>query len=216
MKLIKSIQKTSVSSSRKYFLLYLSISVCLLFSFLRRQLDLEEKRLVKLDNGKVFIPYFFVCSFYWRTRQQIISIWKDLLIGHNIRWQDWELFNWNYIVFRFSLYSFFEYMTVYYVYSSKEPKSTSPKIWRSNPVISRSILQGHLFLNAGNLTSTSNFSSLVFDKFLSIPESMSTGFGLILRFTSFRLELNYCIPLKSNLWDSVKPGFQIGIGMHFM
>jgi outer membrane protein assembly factor BamA len=66
------------------------------------------------------------------------------------------------------------------------------------------------------LTSTSNFSSLVFDKFLSIPESMSTGFGLILRFTSFRLELNYCIPLKSNLWDSVKPGFQIGIGMHFM
>lgn len=84
------------------------------------------------------------------------------------------------------------------------------------PVIPRSILQGHLFANAGNLVSVASLSSMAREKFPNFLGSIGVGCGVILRFTSFRLELNYCIPMQSKDTDLTKAGFQFGIGMNFM
>lgn len=79
------------------------------------------------------------------------------------------------------------------------------------PILPRSIFQGHFFANAGNLVSHSTRSLDILSNF-----SIAAGCGLIVRFTSFRLELNYCVPVRARDSDYVKPGFQFGIGLHFM
>ena len=81
------------------------------------------------------------------------------------------------------------------------------------PLLPRSLFQGHLFANAGDLMSS---ASLSLDKLSLSNFGIGAGCGLILRFTSFRLELNYCIPVRAKDSDYAKPGFQFGIGMHFM
>ncbi len=83
-------------------------------------------------------------------------------------------------------------------------------------MISRSVLQGHVFANAGELVSVKSFSTLGREKLPDFLGSVGVGCGVVLRFTSFRLELNYCIPVKSKDTDLAKAGFQFGIGMHFM
>ncbi len=81
------------------------------------------------------------------------------------------------------------------------------------PILPKSIVRGHTFLNGGALLP--QFDSLItFDPLKEL--SLSAGAGLIVRFTSFRLELNYCIPLQMTITDLCKPGFQFGIGMHFL
>jgi outer membrane protein insertion porin family len=84
------------------------------------------------------------------------------------------------------------------------------------PLLSKSFFRGHLFINGGSLVplETKNFLKSKID-FLT-NHSIAIGVGLVARFTSFRLELNYCIPVRATVTDSLKPGFQLGIGMHFM
>ena len=54
------------------------------------------------------MPYFFVCSFL--LSETIITeyskFWTRLLIQKDFWWQDWEIFNRNYIAFRLSLYAY--------------------------------------------------------------------------------------------------------------
>ena len=50
--------------------------------------DLESRGLVKLVNGKIVIPYFFVCVFLSSSKVTVFSkFWKDLLIaeGNDLR-----------------------------------------------------------------------------------------------------------------------------------
>ena len=73
-------------------------------------LDLEEKGLIKLENGIIRMPYFFVCSVLEATNYS--KFWIDLLIGEgtDFWWQDWEVFN--HIAFRLSLFAYLNVPTV--------------------------------------------------------------------------------------------------------
>jgi hypothetical protein len=69
--------------------------------------DLEETGLIKLENGKVKISYFFVCCFLSKSKITPVSLfWRDLLIERDFWWQDWEVFNRDYIAFRLSLFAY--------------------------------------------------------------------------------------------------------------
>ena len=46
--------------------------------------------------------------------------------------------------------------------------------------------------------------------------SISTGFGILVRFSGIRLEVNYCFPIALNHSDKFKHGIQFGLGMNFM
>ncbi|KAJ3250372.1 hypothetical protein HK103_003625 [Boothiomyces macroporosus] len=76
--------------------------------------DLEEKGIVKIENGKVKIPYFFLsCSIMVQGgRMQYSRFWSELLVGEDMWWQSWEKFNWNYVAFRLSLYAHLNVQTV--------------------------------------------------------------------------------------------------------
>jgi hypothetical protein len=76
--------------------------------------DLEEKGLIKLVDDKVRIPYFFVNAFLSKIYLNAFSkFWSDvLLIQKDFWWQDWEIFNWNYVAFRLSLYAYLKVPTV--------------------------------------------------------------------------------------------------------
>jgi outer membrane protein insertion porin family len=84
------------------------------------------------------------------------------------------------------------------------------------PYLPIDYIRGHLFFNSGSLVpiDSDNLAQNKFD-FFKNPSS-SIGFGIIARFTSFRFEANYCIPVRSTITDSLKPGVQFGVGMHFM
>jgi hypothetical protein len=81
-------------------------------------LNLEELGLVKIieqSNGDthVRIPYIFVCCFLLKsTTTHYTKFWKDVLLNQDFWWQDWEVFNRNYLAFRLSLYSYLGYSTV--------------------------------------------------------------------------------------------------------
>ena len=75
--------------------------------------DLEEKGLIKLDNEIIRIPYFFVSSFLLTSNTTNYSkFWTTLLIEKDFWWQDWEVFNRNYIAFRLSLFAYLGETTV--------------------------------------------------------------------------------------------------------
>ena len=76
--------------------------------------NLEEKGIVKLVNGRVIIPYFFVSVFLSKSKTTSFTrFWRDLFIRANdFWWQDWEVFNRNYIAFRLSLYAYLKIPTV--------------------------------------------------------------------------------------------------------
>ncbi|RKP17554.1 hypothetical protein ROZALSC1DRAFT_24088 [Rozella allomycis CSF55] len=80
-------------------------------------IDLEEAGLIKLETkGEVFIvriPFVFVwCHMQQYYDNKYYKLWTNLLIGRDIGWQDWEIFNQYYIAFRLSLYAFLEKTTV--------------------------------------------------------------------------------------------------------
>jgi hypothetical protein len=89
-------------------------------------LDLEEKGIVKLKNDiatmphfvklgndKIAIPYFFIrCFLMTSETTEYSKFWKDLLRHEHLWLQNWELFNWNYIAFRLSLYSYLGYREI--------------------------------------------------------------------------------------------------------
>jgi outer membrane protein insertion porin family len=72
------------------------------------------------------------------------------------------------------------------------------------------------FINSGCLVpiDPKNIQKNISD-FIGNP-SVSAGLGLVARFAGFRLELNYCLPLRITSTDSLKPGFQFGIGINLM
>jgi hypothetical protein len=75
--------------------------------------DLEEKGFVKIENKKLKVPYVFICCFLKRTPNiPYAKFWNELLITGNIWWQDWEVFNRNYLVFRLSLYRYLGYESI--------------------------------------------------------------------------------------------------------
>jgi hypothetical protein len=76
--------------------------------------DLEERGLIKLQNGKVKISHFFVCCFLYKSKHKtdLAEFWRILLIEKDFWWQDWEVFNRNYIAFRLSLFAYLGETTV--------------------------------------------------------------------------------------------------------
>ncbi len=82
------------------------------------------------------------------------------------------------------------------------------------PILPFNHIRGQFFANSGVLT---NLESFDFPKNLaSAVPSTAMGLGLAARFAGFKLELNYCLPIYACSTDSIKPGFQFGIGMEFM
>jgi hypothetical protein len=75
-------------------------------------MDLEEKGLIKLENGIVKIPHFFVWTCLTSSRLPFAASWKNLLFGEDVRWEDWEKFNQNYLAFRLLLFKHLGYKTV--------------------------------------------------------------------------------------------------------
>ena len=76
--------------------------------------DLEEKGVIKLEEGLIRMPYFFACSFILGSETTEYSkFWSTLLLEkRNFLWQDWELFNRNYIAFRLSLFAYLGEKTI--------------------------------------------------------------------------------------------------------
>jgi hypothetical protein len=72
--------------------------------------DLEERGLIKLQNRKVKISHFFVCCFLSKSNYKtaLTVFWRKLLIGEgdDFWWQDWKVFNWNYMALRLSLFAY--------------------------------------------------------------------------------------------------------------
>ncbi|CAH8632379.1 unnamed protein product [Heterobilharzia americana] len=65
-------------------------------------------------------------------------------------------------------------------------------------------------------SSASEFRHCLLNELRGKPRSV-VGVGLVFRFAGIlRMELNYCIPLKSQPGDQMKPGFAFGFGMYYM
>lgn len=79
---------------------------------------LAERGIVKLKqveypSFKVHIPYVFVsASLRERPRSDPLKLWKELVLGEDFYWQQWETFNCNYFAFRLSLYSYLNFKTL--------------------------------------------------------------------------------------------------------
>ncbi|KAI8901917.1 surface antigen-domain-containing protein [Globomyces pollinis-pini] len=84
------------------------------------------------------------------------------------------------------------------------------------PVLPVNFFRGHIFGNGGTLVPLKQGTFFESSKQLLFNPSVSSGIGLVARFTNFRLELNYCVPLRITSTDTLKPGLQFGIGMNFM
>ncbi|KAJ3030481.1 UNVERIFIED_CONTAM: hypothetical protein HDU68_008897 [Siphonaria sp. JEL0065] len=84
------------------------------------------------------------------------------------------------------------------------------------PFLANLPIKGHLFANAGNMIKFDNDRDLnAASKKLFSAFSTSVGLGLAVRFSILRLEINYCLPISVTSTDSVKPGLQFGVGLHF-
>jgi outer membrane protein insertion porin family len=77
-------------------------------------------------------------------------------------------------------------------------------------------LRGMCFLNGGSLVPLGRNSIKKNIADLIGNPSISAGIGLVARFAGFRLELNYCLPLRITSTDSLNSGFQFGIGINLM
>ncbi|KAJ8327879.1 hypothetical protein QVD99_006381 [Batrachochytrium dendrobatidis] len=85
------------------------------------------------------------------------------------------------------------------------------------PLLPFKPIKAHFFVNGGSLTPLkSDKSPSENAQALFGTPSVCAGIGLAARFTIFRLELNYSIPITMCATDSHKPGLQFGIGMNFM
>ena len=66
----------------------------------------KEVGLIKIVNNCLSIPYIFVCCYLRYSESPLSKNWTNLLAIDTIYWQNWEDFNWRYMAFRLSLYSF--------------------------------------------------------------------------------------------------------------
>lgn len=77
-------------------------------------------------------------------------------------------------------------------------------------------IRPHLFVNSGSAVDFGLTKDLNKDfKSLTSRARLSYGFGLVLYFSSIRLELNYCIPRTFHKGDQTEEGFQYGLGVLF-
>lgn len=82
--------------------------------------------------------------------------------------------------------------------------------------IAHSNFRLHWFFNGGKLINHNNANLLDVIKDLSTQHSTSIGFGLVLRHPVARFELNFTLPLTCHSGDSIRKGFQYGIGVSFL
>ncbi|AET38831.1 SAM complex subunit SAM50 Ecym_3342 [Eremothecium cymbalariae DBVPG len=74
----------------------------------------------------------------------------------------------------------------------------------------------HWFLNGGRLINHNNSDlSGVLDQ-LCMEHSIATGIGILFKHPVARFELNFTLPLAAHSSDSVRKGFQYGIGLSFL
>ncbi|XP_046639172.1 sorting and assembly machinery component 50 homolog [Daphnia pulicaria] len=80
------------------------------------------------------------------------------------------------------------------------------------------ILRTHFFVNAGNIDNF-DFSDNLKEsaRILTDRYRLSYGMGLMLRLgTTARIELNYCVPIRSQRGDRTHHGVQVAVGVQFL
>lgn len=77
-------------------------------------------------------------------------------------------------------------------------------------------LRVHCFLNAGTLSDVNSFKNILTGNKLLNDIRLSYGLGLVMLFgNKARLEINYCLPFKSQSTDRTTKGLQFGIGLNY-
>lgn len=95
--------------------------------------------------------------------------------------------------------------------------STGLSLYAPLPKLIDKPIKTHFFINSGSgILLKQNESLLDNTTRLFKTPSISTGFGLAVRFNILRLELNYCLPISITKTDDVKKGLQFGVGLSFM
>ncbi|OUM59607.1 hypothetical protein PIROE2DRAFT_46898, partial [Piromyces sp. E2] len=95
--------------------------------------------------------------------------------------------------------------------------STGLSLYAPLPRLADKPIKTHMFVNAGSsilLNQKESLSENV-NRLIRTP-SISTGFGLAVKFSILRVELNYCLPVAITKTDDVKKGLQFGVGLNFM
>jgi hypothetical protein len=68
---------------------------------------LEERGLIQIVDDKVCMPYFFMVAFLRKSVASFTPIWEGLLLRQgDYFWQNWELFNRDYIALRLACHSY--------------------------------------------------------------------------------------------------------------
>ncbi|KAJ3253929.1 hypothetical protein HDU77_004319 [Chytriomyces hyalinus] len=84
------------------------------------------------------------------------------------------------------------------------------------PYLADKPIKFHFFANAGNMIKLDDNRDIkAASRTLLSSFSTAVGLGLAVRFSILRLEINYCLPVSVTRTDSVKPGLQFGVGLHF-
>lgn len=84
------------------------------------------------------------------------------------------------------------------------------------PMLSLDALKLHGFINAGKLINSSSKQGWLFKNGLFSEPSVGIGSGIVLNYAgSARFELNFTLPVLAHSTDSIRKGFQYGIGMSF-
>jgi len=95
--------------------------------------------------------------------------------------------------------------------------TTGLSLYAPLPRLANKPIKTHMFINAGSsilLNQKESLSENV-NRLIQTP-SVSTGFGLAVKFNILRVELNYCLPIAVTKTDDVKKGLQFGVGLSFM
>ncbi|KAL3229142.1 Sorting assembly machinery 50 kDa subunit [Nakaseomyces bracarensis] len=82
--------------------------------------------------------------------------------------------------------------------------------------ISDSHFRLHWFFNGGKLINHQNKSAMDTFNALCQEHSTSVGMGIVLRHPVARFELNFSLPVTASTNDSLRKGFQFGLGMTFL
>jgi len=78
-------------------------------------------------------------------------------------------------------------------------------------------LKSHMFINAGRLDRLDLEKSLsATARDLFAKPVVSAGVGLIYKLDPVRLEVNFGVPLVASKTDTMRRGFQMGIGLEFL
>lgn len=81
------------------------------------------------------------------------------------------------------------------------------------------LFRTHSFVNAGNLMSDFKFSPGSMRNLDSAVQNfrLTYGVGVAMKLGGIaRIELNYCVPIRTQRGDKPAPGFQFGVGVDFL